>query len=188
MRSCVLTGCLVLAAACSPGDPDPLRPELLSPRPASAEDPVVARVDGKPIYLSRVASVSAELGLPPREVLEGMIEMELLAGEAERRGLVDEQEVRRIWKKALVQSLLEREVESVVDEDSVSMQDVRDYYSAHYRNKGVLLEDAWREIWAQIVADRRQAVYRELVGRLRSRTRVLVDEQNVELYLGEGGG
>ena len=96
--------------------------------------------------------------------------------------------MRRVWKKALVQSLLAREVESKVDEDSVSIKDVRDYYAAHFRNKGVLLEDAWRGIWAQIVADRRQEVYQELVGRLKSRTRVLMDEENVELYLGEGGG
>lgn len=165
-----------------------MRPQIRPDQPASADDPVVARVDGEPIHLSRVVELSEELGRPPREVLGGMIEMALLANEAERRGLVDAPGVRRIWEKALVQRLLEHEVEARVDEGSVSVDDVRAYYVAHFRNKGVLLEDAWRSILAQIVAERRAEVYRKLVDRLKSRARILVDQENVAHYLGESGG
>jgi hypothetical protein len=174
------------AVAC--GSVDPLEPRLHPGRPASAGDPVVATVEGESIHLSRVMEVSGRLDRPPREVLDGLVEMTLLAHEARRRGLMGSPRVRRVYEKAMVQRLLEVQVEARVPEDSVSVQDIRDYYVAHFRNKGQLLENVWRDIWAQIVADRRRQVYEELVVRLRSRTDVDVDEENVERYLGQAGG
>jgi hypothetical protein len=182
----MLAAVVLAAAGC--GAEDPLVPVRLHARPASADDPVVAVVEGEPILLSRVRQVSQELGLPPREALDGLVEMTLLAQEAQRRGLMDEPGVREIYVKALVQRLLEVEVEARVPEDSVGVQEIRDYYVAHFRNKGLLIEDVWREIWAQIVAERRRQVYEALVVRLRSKTDVKVDEENVERYLGQAGG
>ncbi|MBW2261015.1 MAG: hypothetical protein JRG91_03500 [Deltaproteobacteria bacterium] len=179
---------LALTAATGCGAEDPLEPERHHGRPASADDPVVTVVEGEPIHLSRVRQVSEELGRPPREVLDGMVEMTLLAHEAERRGLMGAPRVRDVYEKALVQRLLLIAVEARVPEDSVDVQDIRAYYVANFRNKGLLLEDVWREIWAQIVADRRREVYEALVIRLRSGTDVKVDEENVQCYLGQAGG
>ncbi len=183
-----LMAALMLLSAAACGAEDPLEPVRHHGRPASADDAVVAVVEGEPIHLSRVQQVSGELGLPPREVLDGMVEMTLLAHEAERRGLLASPRVRAVYEKALVQRLLEVEVEDRVPEDSVGVQDIRAYYAANFRNKGLLIEDVWREIWAQIVADRRREVYEALVIRIRSGTDVTVDEENVLRYLGQAGG
>jgi hypothetical protein len=179
---------IVLAAALQAcgGDPDPMQPTLGPGRPASPDDPVVARVDGEPIHLSRVAELSAELDEDPRTVLDGMIEMTLLAGEAERRGLLEAPRVERVWKKALVQRLLEREVEAEVGEDSVTVDDVKAYYAANFENQGILLEQVWRDIWIKLVVDRRREAYEELVARVEERTVVSVDAENVARYLGQG--
>ncbi len=178
---------LLLAAAAGCGAEDPLEPQRHHGRPASADDQVVAVVEGEPIHLSRVQQLSGELGLPPREVLDGLIEMTLLAHEAERRGLMGAPRVRVVYEKALVQKLLQVEVEDRIPEDSVGVQDIRAYYAAHYGNRGLLIEDVWREIWAQIVADRRREALQALVIRLRSTTDVKVDEENVLRYLGQAG-
>jgi len=183
-----ITLVLALTAGAACGSVDPLEPELHPGRAASADDPVVAVVEGEPIHLSRVLEVSGRLDRPAREVLDGMVEMTLLAHEARRRGLLGSSRVRRVYEKALVQRLLEVQVEARVPEDSVSVQDIRDYYVAHFGNKGQLLENVWREIWAQIVADRRRQVYEGIVVRLRSGTSVEVDEENVQRYLGQAGG
>lgn len=172
---------------CSPPD-DSMRPVMYDPVGSGPDDPVAAVVGGEPIHLSRVLWISSETGRPPREVLDGMVEMTLLAQEAQRRGLMDEPAVKRTYKKALVQALLAEQVESKVDPDSVSMQEVRDYYIANYENKGVLLEDAWREIWNHLVARKRRALYDELIQRLREKFSVDVDEHNVELHLGGPDG
>jgi hypothetical protein len=177
---------LVVSTHC--GAEDPLAPELVASRPASPDDPVVAVVEGEPIHLSRVEALCEQTGRPPREVLEGMVEMTLLAHEAERRGLAGRERVRRVWRKALVQLLLEREVEARVPLDSVGVEDIRAYYAANFRNKGLLLEDVWREIWMQIVAERRARVYERLIGRLRAETELDLDEENIARFLGDAGG
>lgn len=179
---------LALVAGASCGQGDPLEPVRLHGRPASADDPVVALVEGEPIHLSRVREVAAELGRPADEVLEGMVEMTLLAHEAEHRGLLAAPAVGKVYEKALVQRLLEQEVERRVPADSVGVEDIRAYYVANFAGKGLLLEDVWREIWAQIVAERRREAYEALVVRIRSATDVDVDEENVERYLGQAGG
>jgi hypothetical protein len=175
----------LLACACQPDRAS--CPSMLHPRAQGPSDKVVATVDGLPILGSRVALACGKLGLPAEKALEGMIEMTLLAAEAERRGLAANPDVERMWKKALVQALLESEVESRVDPGSVTQQDIRAYYAANYKDRGVLLEDAWRDIWAVIVIERRHAEYLKLAERARSHARVVVDEQNVLRYLGGSG-
>jgi len=174
------------AAGC--GGEDPLTPELLASGAGSEADPVVAVVDGEPIHLGRVRELSEELGMAPGDVLEGMIEMTLLAREAERRGHMGSPGVRDVWKKALVQKILAEQVEARVPEDSVTVDDVKAYYVANYKNKGMLLEDAWREIWARILTERRKAEHDALVRRLKEKTRITIDEENVARFLGAGGG
>ncbi len=177
----------ILLVACACTRPDPLRPELVHVAPAGPDDPVVATVDGEPIHLSRVMELSRSTGRPPREVAEGMVQMTLLAHEATDRGLCESLAVRRVFKKAMVQLFLEREVESKVDPDSVTADEVKKRYVDNFANKGVLFEDAWRDIWMGIVAERRRVVYEALVKRLREKTPVRLDDRNVSLYVGHDG-
>jgi hypothetical protein len=178
---------LVAAAHASCARPDPLAVQRIAARPA-AGDQIVATVDGEPITRSRVEELSGELGMEPEKVLEGLVEMALMAQEAERRGLLDAPAVRQVWKKALVQRILARKVEDAVPEDSVTVEDVRSYYAAHYRDRGILIEDAWRDILEQIVIERRRKEYEALVESLRRSTTVVMSGQTIERALGDGGG
>lgn len=71
----------------------------------------VAVVDGVPITTKRVAHLAKETGRSPQEVVEGLIDFELLAAEAERRGLADDDDVIHTARKAMIQRYLEREFE-----------------------------------------------------------------------------
>ena len=66
-----------------------------------------ARVDGVPISVEEVARVAAGAGLEPEAALEVLIDAELLAAEADRRGLESRAEVRSRLRRARVQALLD---------------------------------------------------------------------------------
>jgi len=116
------------------------------------------------------------------------VDMTLLAHEALRRDLDEEPEVARVWNKALVRALLDDRVEAAVPDWSVGVEDVRAYYVANFENRGVLLEDAWRDIWLHLVAERRRERYDALVEQARGHTKVVVHDENVERHLGGGSG
>lgn len=78
-----------------------------------AEDAVVvATVDGVPITSDRVSRLVEETGSSPREIVEKLIEFELLAAEARRRGLEDAREVNQAGRKAMIQRYIEEEFET----------------------------------------------------------------------------
>jgi parvulin-like peptidyl-prolyl isomerase len=73
---------------------------------------VVADVEGTAITVADVQRLCERGGLAPKEAL-GRLEAEaLLAAEAERRGYGSVDEVARVAEQALVQTLLERDIES----------------------------------------------------------------------------
>jgi hypothetical protein len=73
---------------------------------------VVSTVDGEPITVDDVERVAGATGLPPEAALRRLQRFRLLAREAERRGLRERPAVRAAGRRAAVQALLAREVES----------------------------------------------------------------------------
>ncbi|MCA9679742.1 MAG: hypothetical protein H6709_24520 [Kofleriaceae bacterium] len=79
-------------------------------QPAGADDPVVATVDGHPIYGSCVADQVRGLGVDRAAALDQCVAFELLAREADRRGLRSDPEVAETWKREMVRALIEADL------------------------------------------------------------------------------
>ena len=108
---------LSCAAACSekPG-PDEARDQAAAaaapaalPVPPANGRMVVAEVNGVPVYDDCVATQAAAHALDRRAALDECIAFELLAQEAERRGLAAHPEVRRAQKNESVRRLIDQE-------------------------------------------------------------------------------
>jgi parvulin-like peptidyl-prolyl isomerase len=99
-----------------------------SPAPASDAE-VVATVDGEHIYASDVARQAAARGQTPRQALDELIDAELLAGEARRRGLADHPEVAEVRKRERVRALLQRVFEPSFDgPEDIPLREVEQVY------------------------------------------------------------
>lgn len=108
---------LVIAiAGCGDGDdapappPAPAGPTSIVATPADADDPVVATVDGRPVYGSCVEAQARHLGLDRDAALEQCVRFELLAGVAEARGLIDDPDVVEAWRRELVRAVIDDEL------------------------------------------------------------------------------
>jgi hypothetical protein len=105
--------CLVLLAACGgdagPRPPPPVghTPPPIEARPAGADDLVVATVDGRPVYGSCVRMQAEALGKDARAALDDCVRFELLAQEADRRGLRGDREVVETWRREMVRAVIE---------------------------------------------------------------------------------
>lgn len=80
--------------------------------PASADDAIVARVAGRPIYGSCVAAQVTRGARTAHAALDECLEFELLAMAAEARGLAADLEVIEATRTALVNRLVAREFET----------------------------------------------------------------------------
>lgn len=102
---------------------------------------VLAHVGNKDITLGEFADrlaaqspyLRARYNSPERrrELLDNMIRFELLAQEAERRGYAREPEVARAESQALVQALLEREIDARLRPTDITSAEISAYYTAH---------------------------------------------------------
>ena len=91
---------------------------------------VVATVDGVGITVAEAARASGETGRALRESVRLLEDEQLLAAEAQRRGLGRDRAVRIATDQALVQALLVREVEAAVPESSVTVEEIATAYEA----------------------------------------------------------
>lgn len=66
-----------------------------------------------------------------REYVDNMVELELLAREAERRGYGDDPEVRRTTMESAVQQMIHTEIDERITATSISDEDVLVYYTGH---------------------------------------------------------
>lgn len=83
-----------------------------------ADEEIVATVDGRAITRGDVAAKWREMPeASAREVVEALVEREVLAVEAKRRGYLERPEVSFGRKQGLVAALLEEEVETQVEVD-----------------------------------------------------------------------
>lgn len=112
MRAAVL---LLAVAACgrdaaptrAVGPSSAVSPTIVEAQPAGADDAVVATVNGHPVYGSCVAAQAAAHALEARAALDQCVAFELLAQEAEARGLRADVEVGEAWRRELVRAVID---------------------------------------------------------------------------------
>lgn len=66
-----------------------------------------------------------------REMVESMVRFELLARAAERAGMNEDPEVRRVAKQNAVQQLIRRDFDERITPESIPPEDVQAFYEAH---------------------------------------------------------
>ncbi len=110
----------VLAAACgsdarpeAPSQPPPVAPPTVEAAPRDADDLIVARVDGRPVYASCVEAQAEHLGVDVRAALDQCIAFELLAGAADARGLRDDPEVIETWRREMVRTVIRADLSPI---------------------------------------------------------------------------
>jgi len=99
--------------------PQAVLPTTAVAQPASAEDPVVATVSGQPVYGSCVEMQAEALGLDVRAALDQCIGFELLAQEAERRGLRGDPDVSDAWRREMVRRLIAADLGAITSLDQL---------------------------------------------------------------------
>lgn len=137
---------ILLATACGGGSRTPdagtrTGPARVHGLTEAERREVLAHVGSKDITLGEFADrlaaqspyLRARYNSPERrrELLDNMIRFELLAQEAERRGYQREPEVARAESQALVQELLEREIDARLRPTDITSDEIAAYYRAH---------------------------------------------------------
>ncbi len=99
------------AAACGGAEPRPtvVGPPDLTARPHGPDDPIVARVDGRPVHASCVAAQAAGRRVDRATALDDCIALELLAAAAIARGLDRDPAVAAAGRDAAATALIDRE-------------------------------------------------------------------------------
>lgn len=85
---------------------------------------VVATVDGQGIALDAVVATAQATALPPSEVVARLVDEELLAREARRRGFGAHPSVHRAVRQSAVQAYLKGELEAKVMPESINRETV----------------------------------------------------------------
>jgi peptidyl-prolyl cis-trans isomerase C len=151
MRRALVGGVLALIG-CGRGQgprADGWQVPLSAPGPADPDaDPVVATVDGRPIRASDVALQARAKGEPAKAALAELIDGELLAGEAARRGLDRDRDALEAARAEGVRQLVARTFEKEVTPESIPMNGVRHFYDD---NQSSLNHDEKVDVWHIIV-------------------------------------
>jgi peptidyl-prolyl cis-trans isomerase C len=132
----------IALAACAPERPsDVARRRGESQAASSQESKVVAVVAGEELtsmdYERRLSALApyarAQYTQPERrvELLESMVDLELLADEAERRGLGEDPAVRQAMKETMARLVVADEIRATVSFDAITREDVEAYVAEH---------------------------------------------------------
>jgi peptidyl-prolyl cis-trans isomerase C len=100
------------------------------PLSAPSEDAVVATVDGRPIRSSEIATQARAAGTSAKQALADLVDAELLAGEAAKRGLTQDHDVQLAVRQAAAHRLLETTFEKEVTPAALSERDYRRGFNA----------------------------------------------------------
>src|SRR6185312_14250130 len=111
-------------------------------------DVVVATVDGRPIFAGDVARQARAEGVDRKAALDALVDAEVLAGEAARRGFDRDLEVRDETKGALVRRYLKLGFEPTVSPADVPEAVVRREYQ---RNLAYLNHATYADVWHFVV-------------------------------------
>ena len=136
---------VVVAGGCSRKQTDG---GAAAPLVAQSADEVVATVDGRPIYASAVADQARARGVDRKTALADLVDAEVLAGEAARRGLDSDVHVRDETKGALVRRYLKLGFER-----QVTAADVPDplVHREYQRRLPYLNHDTYADVWHLLV-------------------------------------
>jgi hypothetical protein len=141
----------------------------------------VALVDGRPIGADAVARQAAAAGTDARAALASLIDAELLAAEAERRGLVDDPDVIEAGKRELVRRLLADGFERDVTPAVITDEELAKFYA---RARGRLDHPDVRLVRHVFVRFRkgddeaRRRALRERMARVAERARAVHDAES----------
>lgn len=98
--------------------------------PAPAEEQVVARVNGTPITAEQVRAQAQAAQQSAKDALSALVRAELLAQEADRRGLYDAPDVQRAGRSEMVRKYLYATFEhDVTAENTVPESDIKKAYN-----------------------------------------------------------
>jgi len=115
---------------------------------AKDRDEIIARVDDHTIFSSDVAAQAAAAGTSTKQALSDLIDAEVLAREAERRGLAADPEVLEARRREMVMRLLENRFEKDVVPSAIPMQMVRRAYQSKINQFDHSL---WVDVWHILV-------------------------------------
>jgi hypothetical protein len=124
---------IAVLAGCGHGAgtaPAPVRhepPPSITATPDGADDPVVARVDGRPVYGSCVRAQAQGMHVDAKQALDQCIAFEVLAGEADKRGLREDADVGDAWRKELVRAIIRKELGAIHSLDDLPPAMVEKY-------------------------------------------------------------
>jgi len=161
--------CLCAACLCACGKKEEPAPTAASAVPPGQLTPelagrVLAKVGSRTITLGDYAAVLERMDqferlryqTPERrrQLLDELINVELLAREAERRGLDKKPEAQELLRVLLREEVLRRRRESLPKLEDLPMGKVREYYDAH---RSELREPERRRVGQIVLKDRSQA-------------------------------
>jgi hypothetical protein len=161
----------------------------VAPLVAETQDDVVATVDGRPIHATAVAAQARARGVDVRTALEDLIKAEALAGEAARRGLDRNLEVRIETRGALARRYLQTTFEREVTAAQVPEPALRREYQ---RQLPYLNHSTYADVWhffvpvAKNATDAEKAAARARVEALAKKARGLSLDQFKQLARDEG--
>ncbi|HEX8950950.1 MAG TPA: hypothetical protein VF997_12585 [Polyangia bacterium] len=181
MRGLAVAAVALFACGCARGERERAP---AAPLVADSRDEVVATVDGRPIYAAAVAAQARARGVDRQTALADLVDAEVLAGEAARRGLDHDLEVRDETKGALVRRFLALGFEAQTSPADVPEQLVRREYQ---RNMAYLNHGTYADVWHILVpvakgasaADKEQARARAAALARRARGMSLADFQKL---------
>lgn len=146
MRAAVLLcACLALPVTTGCHRPPPPAPAGKLPElPPPPEQEIVATVDGHPISVADVTTQARASGKDPQQALQELIDAELLAREAERRGLVSDPAVQRARDTEMVRRFLQEDFErNYTADNSITGDLIR---RAYERSRGRLVHPLLKEV------------------------------------------
>lgn len=161
-------------------------------RKEAAPPSIVARVDDTRITIAEFQErltqqrtfEGSEAGRAERQksdLLDDLIQTELLAKEARRRGYAEHPAVLRVAKQHMIAQYLRDEIEREIDVGTISEAEIEDYYHGHSDEFGIgqarLLQEVRPMIQQRLVTEHRKKRLAQLLTELRAMYPVEVDQQ-----------
>jgi hypothetical protein len=118
-----------------------------------------------------------------KQLVTDLVNFELMAAEAVRRGYDRDPDVIRMMKQQMIGKLVQKDLEAKVKADDVSAADIERYYDEHARDfsrpEQRPLTDVTAQIRQQLIQAARTKAVTDFVAGLRAQHPVAIDERNL---------
>lgn len=135
---------ILIFAACHEQDVVERRFDVPLTAEAASGDEVIATVDGRPIRVSDVAVQARARGVGAKVALDDLITAEVLAGEAQRRGLQKDRDALEAARSELVRRYLQTRFERAVTPETVPDKMLARAYNA---NRSMFDHSEYIDVW-----------------------------------------